>query len=78
MKDVKRELNRIADQLKAAAENGETANVNVAGRRNIHIARNIGGEGGQHSASSSQTTRIVQRDGETLVDETTETRDTSA
>ena len=78
MADLKRALRDLKDQVKDAAEHGEAVNVNVAGRTNIASAVNVGGEGEQHSVSSTQTTRIrQQRNGETI-EETTETRHESA
>ena len=46
--------------------------INIAGRVNVARSVNIGSPGSERAASTKQKVRIVQRDGETVVNEVSE------
>lgn len=50
----------------------------VAGRVNVARSANVGSPGSIHSASTKQTVRIVQKDGETVVNEISEMKEASS
>ena len=52
--------------------------INVAGRVNVARAVNVGSPGSVRSASTKQNVRIVQRDGETVVNEVSEEKEASS
>ena len=52
--------------------------INVAGRVNVARSVNIGSPGSTRSASTKQKVRIVQRDGETVVNEISEEKEASS
>lgn len=49
--------------------------ISVAGRVNVARAVNVGSSGSIRSASTKQKVRIVQRDGETVVNEISEEKE---
>lgn len=77
-KRIKRDLKRAAGEVReraAAAGGADTERVNVAGRSNVVVSTNVGGDS-VHSATASQRVRIRQQDGETT--EATETTSASS
>lgn len=57
------------------ADKGSGDRLNVAGRVNVARSVNVGSPGSIHSASAKQKVRIVQRDGETVVNEISEEKE---
>ena len=57
----------------AGKDSGER--INVAGRVNVARAVNVGSPGAERSATTTQKVRIVQRDGETVVNEIVEEKE---
>lgn len=57
----------LRDQARRAAAGG--IHLNVAGRHNVVVAASVGDPGGTQAASSFQTVRIRQGDGERIVTE---------
>lgn len=68
MSGVKRAVKRAARETAAS---GKRHNVNVAGRRNVVVSRNVGGEGSTRQASATQTTHITQHSGQNAEDSDT-------
>ena len=60
----------------AGKDSGER--MNVAGRVNVARAVNVGSPGAVRSASTTQKVRIVQRDGETVINEIDEEKEASS
>ena len=52
--------------------------INIAGRVNVARSVNIGSPGSERAASTKQKVRIVQRDGETVVNEVSEEKEASS
>ena len=74
---LRRGMKRVARGARSAAIDADGSgvhNVNVTGRTNVVVSKNVGGDGESHVASSHQEVRIRQDGGETLEEvETTET-----
>lgn len=68
MQDLKQSIQRAVQDAASAADTGST--VNVAGRRNVVVARNVGGPGGRETASAQQRVRVRQDDGRTVEEHT--------
>ena len=51
--------------------------INIAGRVNVARSVNIGSPGSERTASTKQKVRIVQRDGETVVNEVSDENEVS-
>jgi len=70
---LKRGIKRAVEEARAGSggASGSAHHVNVAGRANVVVAKNVGREGSSHAASSTQRVRIRQNGDETY--EETET-----
>ena len=70
---LKRGIKRAVEEAQAGSGGGSRRahNVNVAGRANVAVAKNVGREGSSHGASATQRVRIRQNGDETY--EETET-----
>jgi hypothetical protein len=76
--DLQAGMERVADAVRAAADDSTSeVKINRAGRHNIVIAGTTGEPGAHKGVASRQTTRIRQRNGET-VEETTTTSTSSS
>lgn len=71
--DLKQDIKRaVADaRAKSSAAEVGTRNLNVAGRANTVVAKNVGTEGSSHSASASQRVCIRQNGEETYEENAT-------
>jgi len=60
---LKRGIKRAAGETRAGSggASGSAHHVNVAGRANVVVAKNVGREGSSHTASASQRVRIRQK-----------------
>lgn len=67
---IARPLKLVIEQAVSSADSESSEGINLAGRSNVVVSHNTGGTGSVHHASASQSTRIVQHNGETQTDET--------
>jgi hypothetical protein len=69
--ELKHAINSLKQAVKQSVTRGMFSSdrrgdaINVAGRKNIVVSGNVG-RGGRHIASSTQSVRIRQQDGETI------------
>ncbi len=62
---------RLKNAIERALSSKGKSNVSVVGRSNVVVSRNVGSPNSQHDASASQSTRIVQTNGEIHTDTST-------
>lgn len=72
-------VTRAADELRDAARQAADSDgsVQVSSRRNIVVARNVGGSGSVQGVSARQVGHIRQRGGKTVDEEWTESREST-
>lgn len=75
MKNLKHSIRQtVRDAIDAA--DGQPGNANVAGRKNIVVARNVGSDGSRRHVTARQDVRVSQ-DGTVTHEESVTTTDTS-